>query len=98
MIELSKAVDIIPNVLVRRMENMGTVLMDVDAFNLFGINVPGNVVPLFKDKDGKTCFGCFLRKHGAKQATADDQIIVMLSHAFSSSPLMRMTIVKSVLQ
>ena len=70
-------VDIIPNGLVVGVEDVGAVDMDVDALDLLGVDIAGNVGALVDDQDG------FSRPHGlpgadrAVESRADDQIIIM---------------------
>ena len=85
VVELRKLVHIVPDVLVRGVEDVRAVLVDVDAFDLFRVDVAGDVVPFLQNEDRKARLHCLMGKHGSEQAGADHQIIVMLSHV--DSPL-----------
>lgn len=48
MIEAGKSVDVLPDFFVARMENMGAVLVNLNAFNLFRIDVAGDVATFLR--------------------------------------------------
>ena len=50
-IECSKSLNIVPDVLIIRMEDMSTIVMDINAFNVFGIHISCNIRPLVNHKD-----------------------------------------------
>ena len=63
-VEGGKLVHILPDFLVVGMEDVGAVLMHMDAFHCFGIDVPGNMIPFIDDQDFfPSSFG-FLGKNG----------------------------------
>ena len=47
-VELSQAVDKIPNLPAAGMEDMGAVFMDMDALGLFTVNVSAQMIPFFQ--------------------------------------------------
>lgn len=74
------------------MENMCAIAVDIDALNIFGVDIAGNVVALIDHQAAFACLGSLLCKHCAKQTSADDQVIILfhgknLSLSFSSAPL-----------
>lgn len=50
MIEFDELIDIVPDPAVRRMENVGTIAMDMDAVFLFTIDIAADMVPPFQDQ------------------------------------------------
>ena len=50
MIEFDELIDIVPDPAVRRMENVGTIAMDMDAVLLFTIDIAADMVPSFQDQ------------------------------------------------
>ena len=76
-VEFRELVDIIPNGAVIGVENMGTVDVDVDALDLLGVDIAGDVGPLVDDQD---LFAGLQSLPGADRAVktrADDQIIIL---------------------
>ena len=71
-VKISKLVDIVPNLLIRSMENVGAVLVDLDAVNLLRIDVSGNVGTLFNYLDVLAPLGRLISKGGTKQAGTDN--------------------------
>lgn len=72
MIKLDELIDVVPKLFIRRMEDMGTVLMDADA--LLRSNVAADVRPPFEDQALRPAFH-FMGKTTPKTA-ADDNIII----------------------
>ena len=66
-IKFSKLVYIFPNLLVRSVENMSTVLVNLNAIDFLGIDIPGNVVTLFDYLDALTTFRSFIGKGCTKE-------------------------------
>lgn len=50
MIKLDELIDIVPNFFIRRMEDVGPVAMDADAFFFFAVDVTADVRPPFQDQ------------------------------------------------
>ena len=61
------------------MEDMGTVLMHVDAIDFFRVDVACNVIAAVDDQAGLTDLGGFMSKNGARDASANDKEIVMVA-------------------
>lgn len=76
MIEAGKSVDVLPDFFVARMENMGAVLVNLNAFNLFRIDVAGDVATFFYDETALAALRGFVSKYSTEQAGTDNQIIV----------------------
>lgn len=49
--------DVIPDLLVHGVEDVGAVLVDLDALDFLGVNVAGDVVALFDHVDLGACLG-----------------------------------------
>ena len=63
------------------MEDVRPVFMHVDALDLLGVNVACNMVATVDDQAFLASLGGLVRKNGARESGADDQIII-LGHAF----------------
>lgn len=61
------------------MEDMGTVLMHVDAINFFGVDVACNVIAAIDNQAGLADLGGFMSKNGARDASANDKEVVMVA-------------------
>ena len=66
MIELCKLIHIVPDLLTGGMENMCPILMDLNPFNLFRINISSYMVTLVNDQTGLSFFGSLMGKYSAK--------------------------------
>ena len=62
---------------------MGTIFMDVDAADVLGVDVAGNMVPAVDDQAGFTLFGQFMRKYGTIKTCTYNQIIVHVASPYS---------------
>lgn len=80
VVELGEAVHVVPDVPHRRVEDVGAVAVDVDALDLLGVDVAGDVVAAVDDEDGLAGLACGVCEHGAGQAGSDDEVVV-LGHA-----------------
>ena len=81
-IEDGKLIDIVPYLAVIGMEDMSPVPVNMDSFHILCINVAGNVVPFFNDKNLlPTLFG-LMGKYGTVKAGTNNEIIV---HTVSST-------------
>lgn len=76
MIEFDELIDIVPDPAVRRMENVGTIAMDMDAVLLFTIDIAADMVPPFQDQALLAGLMHLVGKDTAKEAAADDDVIV----------------------
>lgn len=76
MIEFSELIDILPDPQVRRMEDMGAIAMDMDAVLFFTIDIAADLVPPFQDQALPAGLMHLVGKDTAKEAAADDDVIV----------------------
>ena len=76
MIERCKLSDVIPYFLIRCVENMCAIFMNIDIQNRFRINVAGNVFSSVNHKYPSASFVHLICEHRPEQSGADDQIIV----------------------
>ena len=76
MIEFSELIDILPDPQVRRMEDMGAIAMDMDAVLFFSIDIAADLFPPFQDQALPTGRLLLVGKDTAKEAAADDDVIV----------------------
>ena len=83
MVKFRKPVYIIPYVLIRCMENMCSVLMHMDSFHIFTINISRYMIPLVDYETGLSFFSKLICHNRAVQSCADDQIIIF----FHTKPL-----------
>ena len=58
------------------MENMGTILVDMDSVYIFTVNISCDVISFFYNKAGFSMFFCFMSKNGTEQSGTDNQVIV----------------------
>ncbi len=59
------------------MEDMGTVDVDVDALELFGINIAADILSLVDDEDALSAGHGLAGEDGAVKASTDDEEIVV---------------------
>ena len=59
---------------------MGAVRMDVDAFDLFGVDVAGDMIATIDDQAGLARLGRLVSEHRRRDAGADDKVIVVVLH------------------
>lgn len=76
-VEGDNRVDEIPDVLVIRMEDMGTILVHVNAFNIFTINIPTELGTLVDDKAFLPVFMSEISEGRTEEAGTDDEVIVV---------------------
>lgn len=77
VVELGEAVDVVPDVLHGRVEDVGAVAMDVDALDLLGVDVAGDVVAAVDDEDRLAGLACGVCEHGTGQTGSDDKVVVL---------------------
>ena len=75
-VELGKPGDIVPNLFVVGVEDVRTILMDVDTLDVLGINVARNVGALIHDQHGFAVDLGLMGEDGTVQTGADYQIII----------------------
>ena len=76
VIELGKSVDVLPHVFVVCVENVSTIFMDVDAADVFGVDITGDMIPTVNDQAGFALLGQLVSKYGTIKTCTDNQIIV----------------------
>ena len=81
-VEFSKLIDVIPDLTIVGVENMGTVNVNIDAFHFFRVNIACNVWAFIDNQAGLAVFHRFMRKNSAIEAGADDEIIIFF-HLFA---------------
>ena len=75
-VELGKPGDIVPDLFVVGVEDVRTILMDVDTLDVLGINVARNVGALIHDQHGFAVGLGLMGEDGTVQTGADYQIII----------------------
>ena len=75
-VELSEPCDIVPDLLVIGMEDMGAIDMDVDALHFLCIHIARDVGPLVDHQHLFSGIGSFPGEHSAIQTGTDHQMIV----------------------
>ena len=75
-VELGKPGDIAPDLFVVGVEDVRTILMDVDTLDVLGINVARNVGALIHDQHGFAVDPGLMGEDGTVQTGADYQIII----------------------
>ena len=86
VVELGELSDIIPDLFVGGMENMGAVAVHLNAVHLFGINISCNVVSSVDHKAGPAGLFHLSGKNGAEKAGTNDQIIIMHTVSIPKRP------------
>ena len=76
-IKLGKLCNIIPNLFIIGMEDMSTILMNIDPFNILSINISRNIRSLVNNKHLFTMCLSFMSKYSTIQARSHYQIIVL---------------------
>ena len=84
-IKFNKTVYKIPNFFVGGVEDMGTILVDVDTFDILAIDVTAEVGAFVYDEAGLACLTGFVGEGGAEEAGAYNQIVVMGLHEYSKN-------------
>lgn len=82
VVELGEAVDVVPDVLHRGVEDVRAVAVDLDALDVLGVDVAGDVVAAVDDQDRLAGAPGGVGEDGAREAGADDEVIV-LGHGFA---------------
>ena len=82
VVELGKAVDIVPDVFHRGVENMRAVAVNLDALDVLGVDVAGDVIAAINDEDRLASALGGIGKDGARKAGTDDEVIV-LGHGYA---------------
>ena len=77
VVEFSKAVDIVPDVLHGGVEDVRAVAVDLDALDVLGVDVAGDVVAAVDDQDRLAGAPGGVSEDGAGEAGADDEVIVL---------------------
>ena len=77
-VKLRKAIYIFPHLSVIGMENMGAVLMHVNAFYLFRVYISRNIRALVNNQDFFAGRLCLMGKHSTEKACANNQKIIFL--------------------
>ena len=77
VVELGELVDVAPNVLHRGVEDMCAVTMNVDALDLFGVNIAGDVVAPVDDQALLADLLSFMSENGAGKTSTNNQVIVL---------------------
>ena len=67
---------VLPYALVVGVEDMRAVTVHVHALHVLGIDIAGDMLPLFHDQHALALRGRLLRENSAEQSRTDDQIIV----------------------
>ena len=66
-VELRKLIQIVPIFLLRSVENMSSIFMDLNSFYFFCIDVTSNVVSFFDNLDFFILFSCLMSKDCTEQ-------------------------------
>ena len=82
IVELGKAVDVVPDVFHRGVEDVGAVTVDLDALDVLGIDVAGDVIAAVDNQDRLAGALGGIGKDGARKAGTDDEVIV-LGHGYA---------------
>ena len=82
VVELGEAVDVVPDVLHGGVEDVGAVAVDLDALDVLGIDVAGDVIAAVDNQDRLAGALSGIGKDGARKAGADDEVIV-LGHGYA---------------
>lgn len=76
IVERDELVDIRPDILIARMEDMRAVLVDVDAIPLFTVDIAAHMITAFQNQHRLSRPLRLAGKNSTKEAAADNQIIV----------------------
>ena len=82
VVELGEAVDVVPDVPHGGVEDVRAVAVDLDALDVLGVDVAGYVVAAVDDQDRLAGALGGVGEDGAREAGADDEVIV-LGHGFA---------------
>ena len=75
VVELGEAVDVVPDVPHGGVEDVGAVTVDLDALDVLGVDVAGDVVAAVDDQDRLAGAPGGVGEDGAREAGADDKVI-----------------------
>ena len=82
VVELGEAVDVVPDVLHGGVEDVRAVAVDLDALDVLGVDVAGDVVTAVDDQDRLAGALGGVGEDGARKAGTDDEVIV-LGHGYA---------------
>ena len=82
VVELGEAVDVAPDVLHGGVEDVRAVAVDLDALDVLGVDVAGDVVAAVDDQDRLAGALGGIGKDGARKAGTDDEVII-LGHGYT---------------
>ena len=82
IVELGEAVDVVPDVPHGGVEDVRAVAVDLDALDVLGVDVAGDVVAAVDDQGRLAGALGGIGKDGARKAGADDEVIV-LGHGYA---------------
>ena len=82
VVELGEAVDVVPDVPHGGVEDVRAVAVDLDALDVLGVDVAGDVVAAVDDQDRLAGALGGVGEDGARKAGSDDEVIV-LGHGFA---------------
>ena len=77
VVELGEAVDVVPDVPHGGVEDVGAVAVDLDALDVLGVDVAGDVAAAVDDQDRLAGAPGGIGEDGAGEAGADDEVIVL---------------------
>jgi len=77
VVELGEAVDVVPDVLHGGVEDMCAVAVDLDALDVLGVDVAGDVVASVDDQDRLAGALGGVGEDGARKTGSDDEVIVL---------------------
>ena len=72
VVEIGELIDVLPDVFIISVKNVGTVFMDIDAVLVFGINVTSDVVTFVNDENGFAGSTSTFCNSGAKEAGSNN--------------------------
>ena len=82
VVEIGEAVDVVPDVLHGGVEDVRAVAVDLDALDVLGVDVAGDVVAAVDDQDRLAGTLGGIGEDGARKAGTDDEVIV-LGHEYA---------------
>ena len=77
VVELGEAVDVVPDVPHGGVEDVRAVAVDLDALDVLGVDVAGDMVAAVDDQDRLASALGGIGKDGAREAGTDDEVIVL---------------------
>ena len=80
IIKSRELTNVLPNFFVAGVEDVGAILVNLNAFNFFGEDVAADVAALFDNETTLAALGSFVGKHGAEKTGADDEVVIMVRH------------------